>query len=204
MDSSELIEKKGSKEINGICFFCHTTSITDSEEDEKADLKNYSEYKKRHPKDGNAVWINKRTNKEYFYANGEEKIIHINSDMDESLLEEIKSILQFLNSNKEAEIHIKEGYDYVWIRKVIADNLFNGCSRLTFKSMPDYRNFILKLGFNNICGSETLNKYYNSINGQYPYYVYSDNKGNTVNEKKRRNGIIVDFVEKMREIRGNT
>lgn len=198
MDSTSL-------EKQHYCFFILTTEIKDNEEDEKYNSKSYEDYKKRHPQDGCAVWNNFLGGKQYIYFKGDEKIkpLTLNGPIG-ALEEEIMLVLHFLHSDeaKEKKCNKLFDYDYAWIKLAIDQRLFNGCDRLYFNTMSNFRDFIHRLEYTDICKEETLHKYYNAVSGTYPNYVYSDNKGRTNSERIRRNTFIKVFVEKMREIRG--
>ena len=187
------------------CFFIHSTDSTDNDEDAEVDKKNWADYMKRHPKDGNGVWNNHKDGIKHIYLKNIENcyLLYQEGALEEELivaLNILHSEKEFLKSDMES---FKCGYYYAWIKYAIDKELFNGSSKLESKSMPDFKAMIIRLGFKDICAEETLNKMYQSINGTYPNFSFSDSKGRTNNERNRRNKFIRLFVEKMREIRGS-
>ena len=203
-DKNEKIASCFKKNISSFCFFMHTTEKDDSDEDEKADLESYIQYKNRHPHDGSAIWKNLKTGEEYVYISGDEHIHYFRQeDMLSALEDEMKCALTYLHSDyaKEEGFNIKNGYDYALIKLVIDRGMFYGSKRL-LDTMPGFINLINRLGFTDICGAKTLNKIYSASNRSDFNWTFTDSKGRTNSEKNRRNSLIRAFAEKMREIRG--
>ena len=68
--------------------------------------------------------------------------------------------------------------------------------------MPAFRKLIQDSGFDDICGEKTLNKYYSNVKGQYPHFIFGDNRGKVLVEINRRIELINYFIDRMKESRG--
>lgn len=199
--SSEIL-KEFDISVSHKCLYMHTTHPWDTSEDEKKDRIRYEDYKKDHPKDGNALWNNWLENQpqKYVYINGKEYTFSLDNDNIQGLRFDLKFTLNCLHG-KESRVRILHGYDYAFIKIAIDKVEFNGRERL-FSSMPDFRKLIQDLGFDDICGEKTLNKYYSNVNGQYPHFIFGDNRGKVLAEINRRNELINNFINLMKESRG--
>lgn len=62
-------------------------------------------------------------------------------------------------------------YDYAWIMQLIAEKKIKEVA--PFKSVPSFRNYLLRLGIN-VAGVSTLSEYYNTVSGDYPNWTFTD------------------------------
>ena len=185
------------------CFLCINSHNWDTSEDEKKDRIRYEDYKKDHPKDGNALWNNwleKPKPQKYVYINGKEETSSLDNDKIHGLHLDLKFTLNCLH-DKESRVRILHGYDYAFIKIAIDKVGFNGSKRLD-SSMPAFRKLIQDSGFDDICGEKTLNKYYSNVKGQYPHFIFGDNRGKVLVEINRRIELINFFIDRMKESRG--
>lgn len=200
VERKQIMENKTS-----CCFLCISTSSFHTDLDERKDEQRYNEYKQDNPKNGFAIWRNmKKGIKKIFNAGVEEETsLLIDDGALGSLEEDLKDALTFLHSEvaKKKGCNIKKGYDYAWIKLCIDKSNFSWKGWMN-NTMPGFVDLIHRLGFNDICKEETLNKYYRSASGEGPNWVFSDNKGRTHAERVRRNDISRAFSQQMQELRG--
>ena len=90
------------------------------------------------------------------------------------------------------------GYDYAWILQLTDDD--KGKSMPTFKSVSGFRNYLLQLGIDNVCGVSTLSEYYNKVSGTFPEWRFTDEPAPCDgNERLRRINIAYRFLELYRK-----
>ena len=118
--------------------------------------------------------------------------------------DKIKYALVYLHSVEAQEMGcmMRKGYDYAWIKIALnRGKIPERYSKYRFMSTPKFVEFILSLGFRDIAGPKTINKFiaqatWNSersnlsFHGCYISYT----------EIKRRNSIVSKFLEIMNEI----
>jgi hypothetical protein len=116
----------------------------------------------------------------------------------------MKFALLYLHSNEAKEMGCKilHGYDYAWIKTALERGpIPDRYSSHRYMSTPKFVDYIKSLGFKDIAGSKTLNK----AIAQAKWH----SEGNmltfhrcfiSVLERKRRNNIILKFLEIMNEI----
>jgi len=116
----------------------------------------------------------------------------------------IKWALLFLHSPKAKEMgcRILRRYDYAWIKIALERGpIPDRYSSLRYMTTPKFEDFILSLGFKDVAGSKTLNKYiaqakWHSDGNMLTFpNCFISNK-----ERKRQNGIVATFIEIMKEI----
>jgi hypothetical protein len=102
-----------------------------------------------------------------------------------------------------AEVLAKEGkkmygYDYAWILQLTDDD--KGKTMPTFKGVSAFRNYLLQLGIDNVCGVSTLNEYYNKVSGTFPEWRFTDEPAPCDGyERLRRIQIARRFLELYRQ-----
>lgn len=121
-----------------------------------------------------------------------------------SINDKMKYALLYLHSDEAKSLGCKmqRGYDYAWIKMALDHGTIPGpYSKLKHMSTPVFVKYIKKLGFNDVAGSKTLNKFIAKA------HWYSD--GNSisfpgifisVSECERRNKINSKFLELINEI----
>ena len=116
----------------------------------------------------------------------------------------MKCALLHLHSDKAKEMGCKilRGYDYAWIKIALERGpIPDRYSSHRYMSTPKFVDYIRRLGFKDIVGSKTLNKYiaqakWHSEGNSLTFPICFI--GNT--ECKRRNHIVVKFLEIMNEV----
>ena len=119
-----------------------------------------------------------------------------------SINDKVKYALLYLHSDeaKEMGCKMKKGYDYAWIKMAIDHGTIpTPYSNLKHMSTPAFVKYIKKLGFTDVAGSKTLNKFiamgrWHSNNITFPDILVS------VSECERRNKINLQFLELLNEI----
>ena len=118
--------------------------------------------------------------------------------------DKIKYALLYLHSDEAKSLgcKMKRGYDYAWIKMALDHGAIPGpYSKLKYMSTPAFVKYIKKLGFTDIAGSKTLNKFiakahwHSDDNSIYFPGLYI-----SVSECERRNKISLKFLEIMNEI----
>ena len=131
------------------------------------------------------------------------KITWITSSPD-GVNDKIKYALRYLHSEEAKSLgcEMQKGYDYAWI-KIVLDQLKLSSPYAVLKCMstPVFVNYIKSLGFKDIAGSKTLNKFI--------AMAHWDREGNRLSfpmqfipplECERRNNIVWKFLEILNEI----
>lgn len=119
-----------------------------------------------------------------------------------SINDKVKYALLYLHSDeaKEMGCKIKNGYDYAWIKMAIDHGTIpSPYSNLKHMSTSTFVKYIKKVGFTDIAGSKTLNKFiamghWHSNSITFPDIFVS------VSECERRNKINMKFLELLNEI----
>ena len=63
-------------------------------------------------------------------------------------------------------------YDPVWIMQFINEGGIK--EKLTFYSVPSFRNYLLEIGVEDVAGVSTLSQYKNTIEGKFPDWTFTD------------------------------
>ena len=112
--------------------------------------------------------------------------------------------LLYLHSDEAKEMGCKiiRGYDYAWIKIALERGpIPNRYSSDRYMSTPKFVDYIKSLGFNDVAGSKTLNKFIALAKWHSEGNSLSFHRcfiGNV--ERKRRNSIVVKFLEIMNEV----
>ena len=118
--------------------------------------------------------------------------------------DKIKYALLYLHSDEAKSLGCKmiRGYDYAWIKMALDHGAIPGpYSKLKYMSTPTFVKYIKKLGFTDIAGSKTLNKFiakahwHSDDNSIYFSGLYI-----SVSECERRNKISLKFLEILNEV----
>ena len=118
--------------------------------------------------------------------------------------EKMKFALLYLHSDEAESLgcKMKRGYDYAWIKIALERGpIPDRYSSQRYMSTPKFVDYIQSLGFKDIAGSKTLNKFiakaeWHSESNRLSFpRVFIGNL-----ERKRRNGIVLKFLEIMNEV----
>ena len=116
----------------------------------------------------------------------------------------MKFALLYLHSDdaKSLGCKMKRGYDYAWIKIALERGpIPERYTEYRYMSMPNFVDYIKSLGFKDIAGSKTLNKFIAKatwIKGENCLSFPRGFLGRL--ECKRRNGIVSKFLEIMNEV----
>ncbi len=116
--------------------------------------------------------------------------------------DKVKFALLYLHSD-EADLlgcKMKRGYDYAWIKMAIDHgSIPSPYSNLKHMSTPAFVKYIKKLGFTDVAGSKTLNKFI-AMGHWYSNDITFPDIPVSVSECERRNKINLKFLELLNEI----
>jgi hypothetical protein len=121
-----------------------------------------------------------------------------------SINDKMKYALLYLHSDeaKSLECKMQRGYDYAWIKMALDKGTIpSPYSILKHMSTPSFVKYIKKLGFTDIAGSKTLNKFLAKA-----HWYSNDNRISfpgiyiSLSECERRNKIKSKFLELLNEI----
>lgn len=116
----------------------------------------------------------------------------------------MKFALLYLHSDEAKELgcEMKRGYDYAWIKIALErGSIPDRYSNHRYMSTPKFVDYIKSLGFKDVTSSKTLNKYIAMAKWHSEGNVLTFHRcfiGNV--ERKRRNSIVVKFLEIMNEV----
>lgn len=121
-----------------------------------------------------------------------------------SVDDKIRLALMYLHSEgaKEQNCQMHKGYDYAWIKMALDHGRIpSPYQQLKFMSTPTFVGYIQSLGFKDIAGSKTLNKFIAKATWLSEAYIISF-KGVPVAKPEcdRRNNIALKFLEIVNEI----
>ena len=116
--------------------------------------------------------------------------------------DKMKDVLVYLHS-EDAEAkgcNIRRGYDYAWI-KIALRSAPGRYSKLMHMSTPKFVDYIKSLGFDDIAGSKTLNKFLAQARWISDWHeLFFPNQHINSLEVKRRNRISRKFLERINEV----
>ena len=119
-----------------------------------------------------------------------------------SINDKVKYALLYLHSDEAKSLGCKmqKGYDYAWIKMAIDHGTIpSPYSNLKHMSTPAYVKYIKKLGFTDIAGPKTLNKFIAKGHWYSNSITFPDSQI-SVSECERRNKINLKFLELLNEI----
>lgn len=90
----------------------------------------------------------------------------------------------------EKEGTIKRKYDHAWIMRFVDEGKIKGLS--PFYSEGCYIRYMNELGIKGVAGISTLNQYYNTVEGEYPNWTFTDTNDN--GERIRRVNVVRRFL----------
>jgi len=85
---------------------------------------------------------------------------------------------------------IKHKFDHAWIMRLIDEGVIKELSM--FESVNSYRGYMEELGIDGVAGVSTLSKYYNTVDGKFPNWTFSDTNDNY--ERLRRINVARCFL----------
>ena len=121
-----------------------------------------------------------------------------------SVDDKIRLALIYLHSKeaKEQGCQMQNGYDYAWVKMALDHGgIPSPYHQLKFMSTPTFVSYIISLGFTDIAGSKTLNKFIAKATWLRDAYIISF-KGVPIAKPEcdRRNKIALKFLEIVNEI----
>jgi hypothetical protein len=116
----------------------------------------------------------------------------------------MKFALLYLHSDEAKEMGCKilHGYDYAWIKIALEHGpIPDRYTSYRYMSTPKYVDYIKSLGFTDIAGSKTLNKFIAKAKWHKDDKLLTfKDLFNNASERRRRNRIVLKFLEIMNEI----
>lgn len=85
---------------------------------------------------------------------------------------------------------IKHKFDHAWIMRLIDEGKVRELSM--FESVNSYRGYMGELDIDGVAGVSTLSKYYNTVDGEFPNWTFSDKNDNF--ERLRRINVARCFL----------